>query len=82
MQFKNLRKILEQSKLGLMSTSTPSQVPDKYALDPGEKLLSRINPTKDLEKKVTTQKITDPAPMKFPDYEDLLRKQIKKDNGN
>ena len=81
MQFKTLRKILEQSKTGLMSTTTPSQVPDKYALDPGEKLMSRIKPAKDLENDITAHKITDPAPTKFPDYEDLLRQRIKKDNG-
>ena len=81
MQFKTLRKILEQSKTGLMSTTTPSQVPDKYALDPGEKLMSRIKPTKDLENKVTMQKVTDPEPTKYPDYEELLRQRVKKDTG-
>lgn len=81
MRFKTLRKILEQSKTGLMSTTTPSQVPDKYALDPGEKLISRIRTTKELENDLTAQKITDPAPTKYPDYEELLRQRIKKDNG-
>ena len=81
MQFKTLRKILEQSKTGLMSTTTPSQVPDKYALDPGEKLLSRIKPAKELETDLTAKKISDPAPTKYPDYEELLRQRVKKDNG-
>lgn len=80
MQFKTLRKILEQSKTGLMSIETPSKVPDKYALDPGEKIMSRTKPIKDLEDKITTQKVSDPEPTKFPDYEDLLRQRIKKDN--
>ena len=81
-KFKDLR---EQSKTGLMSLSTPSQVPDKYALDPGEQLMARI-PKKDPPPPPVTWKAVrtmsnKPTAGDFPDYEELLRQKVNKDKG-
>jgi len=44
MLLKHLRIKLDEGKRGLMSIERPSQVPDKYVLEPGEKMLPRTNP--------------------------------------
>jgi hypothetical protein len=47
MQFKHLRsKIIEAKRgiQGIMSTEHPSQVPDREALDKGEKMMPRTSP--------------------------------------
>lgn len=44
MFLKHLRTKLDEGKRGLMSIEHPSQVPDKYGLEPGEKMLPRTDP--------------------------------------
>jgi len=51
MQFKHLRSKIIEAKRGLMSIDRPSQVPDKEALDKGEKMMPRTSPPpKDISK--------------------------------
>ena len=44
MLLKHLRVKLDEGKRGIMSIEHPSQVPDKYGLEPGEKMMPRTNP--------------------------------------
>ena len=73
MKFKNLRE-QSKAKTGIMSLSTPSQVPDKYALDPGDEIVTRVRNLTD--KDMPPKKEIEPT---FPSYEDLLKKQLKKE---
>lgn len=62
-------KTNEEPRTGIMSISTPSQVPDKYALDPGEELGSRV-----------TGKFKPTTSQTFPTYQDLLTQKVKQDS--
>ena len=73
MKFKNLRE-QSKAKTGIMSLSTPSQVPDKYALDPGDEIVTRVRSLTDKDMPPKKEIET-----KFPSYEDLLKKQLKKE---
>ena len=64
----NKQKTNEQPKTGIMSLSTPSQVPDKYALDPGEQLGSRV-----------TGQFKPSTSQSFPTYQDLITQKVKSD---
>jgi len=64
MQFKHLRSKLIEGKRGIqgiMSTEHPSQVPDKEALDKGEKILPRTSP-------VQKDKVPDNIKTGIPDF--------------
>ena len=56
MFFKHLRTKIEEGKRGIMSLEHPSQVPDKYGLEPGEKMLSRLAPVQKEPPKANSSK--------------------------
>jgi hypothetical protein len=73
MQFKHLRSKISEAKRGLMSIDRPSQVPDKEALDKGEKMMPRTSPPpKD------TSKIPDNIKTEVPDFIQKDREDAEK----
>ena len=54
----------EEPRTGIMSLSTPSQVPDKYAMDPGEQLANRV-----------TGQFKSPTSQTFPINQNMLSKE-------
>ena len=61
---KDKQKTNEEPRTGIMSISTPSQVPDKYAMDPGEQLANRV-----------TGQFKSPTSQTFPINQNMLSKE-------
>lgn len=71
MQFKYLRSKLIEAKRGvqgIMSTEHPSQVPDKEALDRGEKMMPRTSPVQKNLNPTPKDKIPDNIKTDVPDF--------------